>query len=82
MTHSKAQKYRRLARECLVLARTVSTEEARASLRAMAQAWHRLADEQDQGSELGSMPPFTAERTQPVVQQQQQVQPKGDDKKE
>src|SRR6266436_6320170 len=29
VTHSKAQKYRRLARECLVLARTVSTEEAR-----------------------------------------------------
>ncbi len=82
VTHSKAQKYRRLARECLVLARTVSTEEARASLRAMAQAWHRLADEQDQGSELGSMPPFTAERTQPVVQQQQQVRPRDDDKKE
>ena len=82
MTRTKAQEYRRLARECLVLARTVSTEEARASLRAMAQAWHRLADEQGQGSELGSMPPLTAERTQPVVQQQQQVQPKGDDKKE
>jgi hypothetical protein len=49
-------------------------------LRAMAQAWHRLADEQDQGSELGSMPPFTAERTQPVVQQQQQVQPKDENK--
>ena len=81
MTHSKAQKYRRLARECLVLARTVSTEEARASLRAMAQAWHRLADEQEQGSELGSMPPFTADQTQLVVQQQQQVQP-DDDKKE
>jgi hypothetical protein len=48
----------------------------------MAQVWHRLADEQDQGPELGSMPPFTAEQTQPVVQQQQQVQPKDGDKKE
>jgi len=72
VTHTKAQKYRRLARECLVLARTVSTEEARASLRAMAHVLHRLA---------GSMPPFTAEPTQPVVQQQQQVQPRDDDKK-
>jgi hypothetical protein len=67
--------------ECLAMARSVSTEKARDSLRQMAQVWHRLADEQDQGSELGSLPPFTAEQTQPVVQQQQQVQP-DDDKKE
>jgi hypothetical protein len=48
----------------------------------MAQVWHRLADEQDQGPELGSMPPFIAEQTQPVAQQQQQVQPRDGDKKE
>jgi hypothetical protein len=41
-----------------------------------------VADELEQGSELGSMPPFTAEQTQLVVQQQQQVQSKDDDKKE
>jgi hypothetical protein len=64
------------------LARTVSTEEARASLTAMAQVWHRLADEQDRGSELGSMSPLPTEQTQPVAQQQQQVQPNDDDKKE
>jgi hypothetical protein len=63
------------------MARSVSTEKARDSLRQMAQMWHRLADEQDQGSELGSMPPFTADQTQPVVEQEQQVQP-DDDKKE
>jgi hypothetical protein len=78
VTHTKAQEYRRLAKECLAMARSVSTEEARDSLRLMAQVWHRLADEQDQGSELGSMPPVTAEPTQPVVQQQQ---PRDDDKK-
>ncbi len=64
------------------MARSVSTKEVRDSLRQMAQVWHRLADEQEQGSELGSMPPFTAEQTQLVVQQQQQVQPKDGDKKE
>jgi hypothetical protein len=78
--HTKAQEYRRLAKECLAMARSVSTEEARDTLRHMAQVWHRLADEQDQGAELGSMPPFTAKQTQLVVQQQQQVQPDDDTK--
>ena len=72
MTHTKAQEYRRLAKECLAMARSVSTKEVRDSLRQMAQVWHRLADELEQGSELGSMP----------VQQQQQVQPKDGDKNE
>jgi hypothetical protein len=78
--HTKAQEYRRLANECLAMARSVSTEEARDTLRHMAQVWHRLADEQDQGAELGSMLPFTAKQTQLVVQQQQQVQPDDDTK--
>jgi len=82
VTHTKSQEYRRLAKECLAMARSVSTKEVRDSLRQMAQVWHRLADEQEQGSELGSMPRFTAEQTQLVVQQQQQVQPKDGDKKE
>ena len=72
VTHTKAQEYRRLAKECLAMARSVSTKEVRDSLRQMAQVWHRLADELEQGSELGSMP----------VQQQQQVQPKDGDKNE
>jgi hypothetical protein len=50
LTRSKAEGYRRLAQQCLAMAHTVSTEEARASLVAMAQVWQRLADEQDQGS--------------------------------
>jgi hypothetical protein len=46
----------------------MATEETRASLIAMAQAWHRLAEEQE-----ASVPPNAVEQFQPVVQQQQQV---------
>jgi hypothetical protein len=83
VTRIKAEEYRRLAQECLAMARTVSTEEARDSLRAMTQVWHRLADEQNQGAELAEMPtpPPATEQTQPV-QQQQQIQSKDDDQKE
>jgi hypothetical protein len=84
VTRTKAEEYRRLAQECLAMARTVSTEEARADLMTMAQVWHRLANEQDQRSDLAETPapPPATEQTQPVVQQQQQVQPKDDAKKE
>jgi hypothetical protein len=57
---------------------TVATEEARSALIEMARVWSRLADEQDE-----ALPPMlTPERSQPVVQQQQQPQTppdKGDD---
>ena len=67
---SKADEYRRLARECLAAAPTVSTEEARLALIEMARVWTRLADEQDD-----ARPPMpTPEGSQPVVQQQQQQQ--------
>ena len=71
---SRADEYRRLARECLAMAHMMATVETRASLIAMAQSWHRLADEQET-----SVPPSAVEQFQPVVQQQQQVQPKDDD---
>jgi hypothetical protein len=74
---SRADEYRRLARECLAMAHMMATEETRASLIAMAQAWHRLAEEQE-----ASVPPSAVEQFQPAVQQQQQqrqVQPKDDD---
>ena len=84
VTRTRAEEYRRLAQECLAMARAVSREEARANLMVMAQVWQRLADEQDQGTDLSEvpMPPPPAEPSQPVVQQQQQVQPKDDDTKE
>jgi hypothetical protein len=60
-----------------MMARSVSTEEARAALLEMAQTWLRLAEEQEV-----AIPPGAIEPAQPAVQQQQQVQPKDDDKKE
>ena len=84
MTRSRAEEYRRLAQECLAMARVVSTEQTRANLMVMAQVWQRLADEQDEGTDLAEKPapPSAIEQTQPVVQQQQQVQPKDEDKKD
>jgi hypothetical protein len=60
-------RHRRRARDCLEIARTVASEGARATLVEMAQIWMRLA-----GTEQGRQ----------VAQQQQQTQPKDDDKKE
>ena len=80
MTHTKAEEYKRLAQECLAVALTLSTLDGRASLVAMAQVWQRLAEEQDQGTEFGSIaPPTTTGEAQAAAQQQQQIQP--DEKK-
>ena len=73
MTRSKAQQYRELARECRKLAGTVSTDEGRAHLIAMAEVWER-----PDLSEATAPPSPRGE--QPVVQQQQQVQPKDENK--
>ena len=59
---SREAEYRRLARECLEMARTVTTENARAALIEMVQVWQRLAEEQ--------------EASAASAQQQQQIQPK------
>jgi pyruvate/2-oxoglutarate dehydrogenase complex dihydrolipoamide acyltransferase (E2) component len=58
------------------MARTASTE-ARATLVHMAETWLRLAEEQGSGlSNVEGPPPSGRIEDQPVVQQQQQVQPK------
>jgi hypothetical protein len=82
VTRGKAQEYRELARECRSLAGTVSTEDGRAHLIAMAEVWERLADQQELGSDLSEAPARPSGATgEPVVQQQQQqVQPKDEDK--
>jgi hypothetical protein len=82
VTRSKAQDYRGLARACRRLAGTVSTEEGRSHLAAMAEVWERLADQQELGSDLSEASPRPSGATgEPVVQQQQQqVQRKDDDK--
>lgn len=68
VTH-RADEYRRLARECLELAATVATEQARRALREMATVWTRLAFEQDR-----PVSPGLTDAPQPVCQQQQQQQ--------
>jgi len=84
VTHRKAEEYRRLAQQCLAMACTLSNAEARVSALQMAQVWQRLADEQDRNPGLAERPPASpgGGPIQPIVQQQQQVQPKDDDTKE
>ena len=76
LLNNRATEYRRLARDCLRLLRTFSSEEARAALIEMARVWTRLAEEQD--AVFQPMP--MSEGSQPVMQQQEQVQPKKEDK--
>jgi hypothetical protein len=73
---SPSVRYRRLARESLEAAQTFHGEQREAFLQ-MGQVWHRLADQYaDSTSRL--FQPNSPE--QPVMQQQQQIQPKDDDK--
>ena len=74
MTRERAEEYRRLARECLKTARTVSTEETRTALIARAEALFRLAEEQEHESANINSPPPSAVDDRPVAQQQQQQQ--------
>jgi len=69
----RAAEYRRLAQECVNLARTVSTEESRDQFMLMAQVWLRLAEEQNTypADGPGGEPPR-------AVQQQQQPRPEDD----
>jgi hypothetical protein len=70
VARSKAEEYRRQAQECFDLARAISLERDLAILIDIAQTYLQLAKQQD------------AEQPQPDTQQQQQVQPKDDVKKE
>jgi hypothetical protein len=76
---SASTRYRRLARECLEIAHTFPAGERRTVLLQMAQVWHRLADEYADNTAPLLRP---LEGEQPVMQQQQQVQPKDDDKRD
>jgi hypothetical protein len=75
---SPAQRYRRLAEECLEVAYTFPDGDRRTVLVQMAQVWQRLADER---ASSASMPLFSrAEGQAAPMQQQQQMHP-GEDKK-
>jgi hypothetical protein len=84
VTRARAEHYRQLAEDCRVVAPSVSTEELRVALLEMAREWSHLAEQQEQESASieRSIPPVPATEAQPAVQQQQQVQPKDDNKKE
>ena len=73
---SKAEGYRRLARECLEIAHTFPDGQRRTTLLQMAQVWQRLADEHNPVPDLAPPPLPATEQIRPVVQQQQQIQPK------
>ena len=75
MGDNRASEYGRLARECLRVAQTIATEEARFALVEMARVWTRLAEEQDVSWRPMPMP----EDCRSAVQQQQQILPKKGD---
>ena len=75
MRISPSAGYPRRARECLKIARTLPVGERRTVLLQLAQVWQRLADNHEDGA---AAPP-AVEGARPVVQQQQQVQPKEDE---
>jgi hypothetical protein len=65
------------------MAKAASSAEARAVLIDAAEMWSRLAREQDaESADIQAPVPRSPIEDQPVAQQQQQVQPKDDDKKE
>ena len=72
---SRADEYRRRAQQCLEMARTFTNRQVRDTLSHMAQVWLRVAEGHDR-------PPTAPGQKRPAVQQQQQIQPKGDGKKE
>ena len=72
---SRADEYRRRAQRCLEMAGTFRDPEARVTLSHMAQVWLRLADDYEDANESFGRSKV-AEQAQPVVQQQQQIQPK------
>jgi hypothetical protein len=74
-----AQRYRRLAEECLQVAYTFPEGDRRTVLVQMAQVWQRLADEHAGST---SAPLFSgAEGQAAPMQQQQQIPPEEDKKK-
>jgi hypothetical protein len=76
---SAAEQYRRLAQQCLEMVPHVQEGEGREALIEMARVWLRLAETYPEDN---WKPSGATKETQPVVQQQQQVLPKTDDKDE
>lgn len=80
MTRALAEEFRRKAQECFDLARAVSLNKDRDILVNIAQTYLRLAKQYEAPADIVT-PPVT-EQSQPVAQQQEQIQSKEDDTKE
>jgi hypothetical protein len=84
VTSTKAEEYRRLARESFEAANRLPSEEERKILLRIAEVWQRFAEQEelkDSPSDPLDIPAPPPAAEQPAAQQQQQVQP-DDDKKE
>jgi hypothetical protein len=81
----RADEFRNAASDCLYLARTTSDENTRAALVTMAQKWLELANgPTGQVGFEAAIQEFNMRQMEPtsLMQQQQQVQPRDDDKKD
>jgi hypothetical protein len=74
-----AERYRRLAAECLDVANNFPRGDHRDALLQMGHVWQRLADQYEDATP--HLSPYGMGREQPVMQQQQQVQPKDENDK-
>ena len=72
---SRADEYRRRAQQCLDMAGTFRNHDSRVTLAHMAQVWLRLANDYEDANKSFRRSKV-AVQAQPVVQQQQQIQPK------
>jgi hypothetical protein len=82
---SKAEEYRRLARESSEAANRIQSEEDRKVLLHIAEVWQNFAEQEERegsASDAPDSPAAPPAAEQPAAQQQQQVQPKDDDKME
>jgi hypothetical protein len=71
----RADEYRCRAQLCLEIAHTLRDSESRVTLAHMAQVWLGLAEHYED-AEMAGRAKVAAEEARPVVQQQQQIQPK------